>query len=167
MNRSIFLVVAALILCSGSFSMEIGEHIPTIEAVNQDAEIVNFGGFGEKGYLLVFFYPKAETPGCIKHVCSVRDAFSELSDEGVKVLGVSADSVAAQKHFHENRSLPYSLIADEAGKVVAAFGVPTNESGRAKRQAFLFKDGSLVWKDETASTETQAADVLEAIKSAK
>lgn len=140
--------------------MEIGEHIPVVSAMNQEGETVAVNEVGASGYLLVFFYPKAETPGCIKQVCSVRDSFVELTEKGVKAIGVSIDSVGAQKEFHENRQLPYPLLADESGALWKAFGVSLKESGRTERQAFLFKDGALVWLDLKASTDEQAADVL-------
>ncbi len=79
------------------------------------------------------------------------------------MVGVSVDRIAEQKFFHENRKLPYPLVADVKREVINAFGVPTSEKGFAMRQAFLFKDGALVWKDETASTEEQASDVIAAI----
>ncbi len=75
------------------------------------------------------------------------------------IFGVSMDKVPAQKAFQEKYKLPFALLADKEGTVVEAFGVP-KKMGFAKRQAFLFKDGKLVWMDTTASTEEQAADVL-------
>ncbi|MCH6255702.1 peroxiredoxin [Puniceicoccaceae bacterium K14] len=143
-------------------ALELKDSVPAVTGLDQEGDEVVINDVCSEGYALVFFYPKAETPGCIKQVCSLRDAFSDLSEKGVSVLGVSADEVGAQKEFHENRELPYPLIADAEKIVINAFGVPA-ATGKAKRQAFLFKDGVLVWKDETASTEEQALDVLAAI----
>jgi peroxiredoxin Q/BCP len=85
-----------------------------------------------------------------------------LTEKGLRVLGVSTDSVAAQKAFHTKFNLPFDLLADRDGTVAGAFGVPKT-MGFAKRQAFLFDGGRLVWRDLSASTDRQAADVLEAI----
>ena len=112
--------------------------------------------------VLVYFYPKADTPGCTKQACSIRDAFSELSNDGLRVYGVSMDSVEAQAAFKEKYSLPFTLIADTEGILVDAMGVP--KRGRIPaRQAFLFNEGELVWRDLKASTAKQAADVREAM----
>ncbi len=93
----------------------------------------------------------------------MRDANEELQKQGVKVFGVSFDTEAAQNSFAKKQNLPYDLLADVDGKVVKAFGV-TARGRFASRQAYLFKDGKLFWKDEKASTSEQAADVLKAMK---
>ena len=111
----------------------------------------------------MYFYPKADTGGCTAQGCSLRDAYADLTAQGVKVVGVSTDAVAAQKAFREKNRFPFPLLADTDKKVTAAFGVPTT-LGFASRQAFLFKDGKLVWRDLKASTAQQAADVLAALK---
>ena len=84
---------------------------------------------------------------------------------GVKVFGVSFDTVAAQKKFAEAQNLPYDLLADVDGNVIKAFGVPYRVKF-ASRQAYLFKDGKLIWKDEKASTAEQGQDLLAALKEA-
>lgn len=146
-------------------ALEIGDDVPAIKAIDHNGHDLDLGKYCDReDYALVFFYPKAETPGCIMQVCSLRDAFADLSEAGVAVIGVSVDGVEAQKNFHENRSLPYPLIADYEKQVTEAFGVPLNARGMAKRQAYLFKAGVLVWMDESAATEEQAEDVLAAIK---
>ena len=116
-----------------------------------------------EGFALVYFYPKADTAGCTKQACSLRDAYATLGEKGMRVFGVSSDGVAAQKAFQEKYKLPFTLLADSDKKVIEAFGVPTR-LGFASRQAFLFRDGKLVWRDLSASTEQQAADVLAAIE---
>ncbi len=93
----------------------------------------------------------------------MRDANEELKKRGVKVFGVSCDGVDAQKSFADKQELPYDLIADVDGKVCEAFGVPVRGGRFASRQAFLFKDGQLVWRDLKAKTTGQAADVLKVI----
>ncbi len=99
-------------------------------------------------------------------MCSLRDANEGLQKKGVKIFGVSFDTVEAQKTFAEAQKLPYDLIADPEGKVVAAFGVP-HRGKFASRQAYLFKDGKLVWRDLKASTDQQGEDVLKALESSK
>jgi peroxiredoxin Q/BCP len=139
-----------------------GAALPDASQKNQNGESVNLAKAGSRGYLLVYFYPKADTPGCTKQACSLRDSYALLTKKGVRIFGVSMDTVAAQKAFLEKFKLPFDLLADEDATIVTAFGVPKTGSF-PKRQAFLFKDGKLVWRDLTASTAEQAADVLKVI----
>lgn len=139
--------------------LAMGAALPSVEQKNQNDEVVKLAEAGAKGFTLVYFYPKADTPGCTKQACSLRDAYVSLTEKEVKIFGVSMDSVSAQKAFQEKYKLPFALLADEDGKVVDAFGVPKT-MGFSKRQAFLFKDAKLVWSDLNASTEQQANDVL-------
>lgn len=135
---------------------------PAVTAINQDGATVNFADVYKKGPTVVFFYPKASTPGCTKQACSLRDAFADLSKDGVQVLGVSFDKPEAQKKFKDEQKLPYDLIADPEGKVVEAFKVEKMMKGiipLATRQAFLVKNGKVVWHDAKASTAEQAADI--------
>ena len=139
--------------------LAVGAALPTVEAKNQENQVVKLSALGAKGYILVYFYPKADTPGCTKQACSLRDSYAALTDKQVKIFGVSSDKVAAQKAFKDKYKLPFELLADSDGKVMDAFGVPKT-LGFAKRQAFLFMDGKLVWSDFSASTDKQAEDVL-------
>lgn len=140
-----------------------GAAMPAVACLDQAGKDVKLAEAAAKGYTLVYFYPKADTPGCTKQACSLRDPYAKITDKGVKVFGVSMDSVEAQKAFAEKYKLPFTLLADKEGKVADAFGVP-HVAGFAKRQAFLFLDGKLVWRDLSASTDQQAADVLAVIE---
>ena len=151
-------------LKAGAAPLELGARIPDVTGVNQDGKAVAFKEVAAKGCVLVYFYPKADTPGCTAQACSLRDAYVELQQKGVRVLGVSADKPEAQRQFQEKYHLPFELIADAGGKVIDAFGVPRIPLvGFATRQAFLFRDGVLVWRDLKASTKEQAADVLKVL----
>lgn len=143
--------------------LDLGAALPDVTAPDQDGKPVKLAVAGGKGFTLVYFYPKADTPGCTKQACSLRDAFAQLTTKGVTVFGVSVDGPAAQKAFQEKYHLPFTLLADSEKQVIDAFGVPTT-MGFASRQAFLFKNGKLVWRDLTASTAEQAQDVLAAIE---
>jgi len=141
----------------------VGADAPRLSATDQDAKTVDLGALYDHGLVLVYFYPKANTGGCTAQACSLRDAYEQLSSRGVTVVGVSTDTVADQKDFHGKFSLPFVLLADHEHKVVDAFGVPLFASGLATRQAFLIKNGKVVWRDLKASTAQQAADVLAAL----
>lgn len=155
-------IAGGTLAASAAESLEESAPLPAASQVNQDGNLLDLARTGASGWLLVYFYPKADTPGCTKQACSLRDAFADLTAKGVKVIGVSNDSPKAQKAFRDKYGLPFDLLADESGVVTKAFGVPTT-LGFTKRQAFLFKDGKLVWRDLSASTGQQAADVLKVI----
>lgn len=147
---------------SKAADLKVGDPAPAATAKNEAGETTDLSQFYNKGYTLVYFYPKADTPGCTAQACSLRDAFTELSQKGVTVFGVSTDSVEDQKKFKDKYRLPFHLLADTEKKVAKAFGVPVN-LGFTARQAFLVKDNKLVWLDRSASTKEQAADVLKVI----
>lgn len=139
--------------------LEIGADAPTLTAIDQDGKSVSLSESYQKGFVLVYFYPRADTPGCTKQACSLRDEFETLTDRGVTVFGVSNDGPEAQKKFQQKFNLPFTLLADEDKKVIDAFGVPAKR-GPAARQAFLMREGKVIWRDLSASTSEQAADVL-------
>ena len=96
-------------------------------------------------------------------MCSLRDVNEKLSEKGVRVYGVSFDTVASQKAFVEKQMLPFDLLADVKGSIIKAFGVP--HLGKfASRQAYLFKEGKLVWKQEKVSAGSQGEDLLRALE---
>ncbi|HKB90448.1 MAG TPA: peroxiredoxin [Opitutaceae bacterium] len=143
--------------------LAVGDKAPEVTAPTETGDKLAFADVYKKGYTLVYFFPKADTPGCTAQGCSLRDAYEDLQKQGVTVIGVSTDTVDAQKAFKEKYHFPFTLIADHDKVVVQAFGVPTN-MGFAKRQAFLIKDGKVVWRDLSASTKEQANDVLKVLK---
>lgn len=143
--------------------LKVGSPAPQVQGVDQDKKVVDLGAAAQTGYTLVYFYPKADTPGCTAQACSLRDHFEVLSKKGVKVFGVSTDSPEEQAKFKAKHRLPFSLIADEKKEVLKAFGVSTM-MGFASRQAFLMKDGKVVWLDRSASTQEQANDVLKVLE---
>ena len=147
--------------------LAVGAAAPDITAKDHDGKAVSFKDTYAKGVTLVYFYPKADTKGCTAQGCSLRDNWKELTAKGVQVLGVSGDKPEAQKAFRDKFTFPFPLIADDDGKVAAAFGVPTT-GGFAKRQSFLIKNGKVAWNmlDKT-STATHADDVLKAAESLK
>jgi thioredoxin-dependent peroxiredoxin len=140
--------------------LKLGDPIPAVKAEDQDGKPVDLAMAGVGGYTLVYFYPKAMTPGCTAQACALRDAYSELRSKGVRVFGVSLDKADSQKRFQEKEHLPFELLSDREKKLTSAFGVPLILGSFAMRQAYLFQDGKLVWMDTSASTGKQAQDVL-------
>lgn len=142
--------------------LKVGDKAPALTVSDQDGHAVQISGADHPhDFTLVYFYPKADTPGCTKEGCSLRDGYEKLTKKGIHVIGVSHDTAAAQKAFKAKYHLPFTLIPDVHFVVIKAFGVPTT-MGFAKRQSFLIKNGKIVWRDLKASTSQQANDVLKA-----
>jgi peroxiredoxin Q/BCP len=158
-----FLLRALTGLVSAAEPLDLGATAPALKGTNQDGKTVDLGEQYKKGYVLVYFYPKAGTPGCTAEACSLRDAFADLTKLNLTVVGVSHDTVAEQKTFAVAQKLPFDLLADPKGEIYAAFGVP----GVFDRQSFLIKNGKLVWRELKASTATQADDVKKAVTDLK
>ncbi len=144
--------------------LNVGDKAPELTAQDENGEAVDFGEVYGKGLTLVYFYPKANTPGCTAQACSLRDSIADLRADDVTILGVSHDTPADQKKFKEAYDLPFTLIADADGKVIEAFGVPTMVMGVSKRQSFLIKDGKVAWRNLKAGTKDHAEEVAEAVK---
>ncbi|MFZ4774426.1 MAG: peroxiredoxin [Terrimicrobiaceae bacterium] len=167
-------VATVLILAMFSFfstrsqAIEVGAPAPLITAPDQEGKPVAFGDVYAKGITLVYFYPKAGTPGCTAQACSLRDAFADLKAENLQILGVSRDTVEAQKKFQEKYHLPFTLIADKDGKVAEAFAVPGFLGMPvSSRQSFLIKGGKVVWASLSAKTKEHAAEVQAALEKLK
>lgn len=148
--------------------LAVGAPAPKLTAVDQDGKSVNFEDVYKKGPTLVYFYPKADTPGCTKQGCSIRDAWGDLTAKGIQVLGVSEDKPDAQKKFSDKFSFKHTLIADADGKVAKAFQVDMIPAvGLTKRESFLVKDGKIAWTMLKVNPETHAADVIKAVEGLK
>ena len=148
--------------------LKVGDTAPAVTGTTETGAKVNLGDiYKQQTYTLVYFYPRAGTHGCTLQGCSLRDAYETLTKNGVAVVGVSTDTVAAQAKFKNDQHFPFTLIADPDRTVINAFGVPIKKlpaiGAFATRQAYLIKDGKIVWADYKASTEKQADDVLRVI----
>jgi len=152
------LLTVSLFNTSCAEALEVGTDAPALTAAIQTGETVDLGEVFSEGITMVFFYPKADTPGCTAQACSMRDSFEELTASGIKVYGVSYDNAEAQTDFIEKYDLPFDLIVDEDKHVSEAFG-----RSPWSRQAYLIQDGKVIWVDTSASTKTQAADVKQAL----
>ena len=154
-----FMLRALSGMVSAGEPLAVGASAPAIKGVNQDGQTVDLGQLYKQGYVLVFFYPMAGTPGCTAEACSLRDAFADLTKLNLAVVGVSHDSVEAQKAFATAHQLPFTLLADPQSEIYNAFGVPG-----ITRQSFLIKNGQVIWRDLHASTSQQAEDVKKALE---
>ena len=103
-------------------TLEAGDKAPQFSAKDQDGSTHSLEDYKGKK-LVVFFYPKASTPGCTAEACNLRDNWETFKAEGYEILGVSADSQKRQQNFKNKYELPFPLLADEDKEVINAFGV--------------------------------------------
>ena len=103
-------------------SLKIGDKVPAFSVSDDRGNIQSLKDYAGKK-LIVFFYPKANTPGCTAEACDLRDHFKEVQDAGYSLLGVSADSAKSQRNFSEKFDFPFPLLADQDKAVINAFGV--------------------------------------------
>lgn len=103
-------------------TLQVGDKAPNFSALDQDGNTITLNDYKGKK-LIVFFYPKASTPGCTAEACNLTDNYAELQKQGYEILGVSADSQKRQTNFKNKYSFPFPLLADEDKSVIEAFGV--------------------------------------------
>ena len=124
-TRILYIILIISICVMNSFSqgkLSIGDKAPDFSGVDQDGKQVALSDFKGKKVVL-YFYPKDQTPGCTQEACNLRDNIGMLSSEGYEVLGVSSDDVASHKEFQQKYNLPFSLIADTDKSINQKYGV--------------------------------------------
>ena len=120
-----------------------GDAAPAFSLKDQDGKMVKLTDFkGRK--LLLYFYPKADTPGCTTQACSIRDSFAELTGKGVQSVGISPDTVNEQKKFAGKFGLPFQLLADEDHKIAEAYGVWGEKSMYGKTYMGIIRSSFLI-----------------------
>lgn len=150
--------------------LKIGDKAPAFQGTDQNGNTIGLDDFKGKR-LVVYFYPKDNTPGCTAQACSIRDNYELLLKTGIHIVGVSADSATSHKKFIDKFSLPFPLIADEDRNVIESFGVwgPKKFMGKEydgiHRTTFLIdEDQKLVGIIEKPNTKAHAEEILELFK---
>lgn len=151
--------------------LQVGDPAPDFAAPAHTGETVSLAQFRNKQAVVLYFYPKDDTPGCTREACAFRDEWAALQKVGVAVLGVSTDPVKSHAKFAEKYQLPFPLLADEDRKIVTAYGVWGEKTfmGRkyqgTHRVTFLIgKEGRIrhIW--DQVKPEAHAAEVLAAAR---
>lgn len=144
-----------------------GDKVPAFTAKDQDGNTINLSDYSGKK-LIVFFYPKANTPGCTAEACNLRDNYKALQDEGYELLGVSADSQKKQSNFKNKYDFPFPLLADEDHTVLNIFGVwgPKKFMGREydgiHRKTFIInEEGNVAKVIDKVKTKDHSAQILD------
>lgn len=140
----------------------VGSVAPEFELPDQNGQLHSLEDYRDQ-WVVLYFYPKDETPGCTTEACEFRDNIFAYKDLNAQILGVSLDDVESHKAFAENHGLPFPLLADVDGDVATAYGVKTRMSGMtvAKRQTFIVgPDGTIAKHYENVSPADHSKQVL-------
>jgi peroxiredoxin Q/BCP len=156
-----FALLPALPALAGG-SIEVGAPAPEFELPDQDGQLHSLEDYRDQ-WVVLYFYPKDETPGCTTEACEFRDNIFAFRKLNAQILGVSLDDVESHKKFSENHGLPFPLLADIEGKAADAYGVKTKMMGWtvAKRQTFIIDpQGKVAQHYEKVDPDEHAAQVL-------
>ena len=148
-------------------TLKVGDKVPNFKSIDQDGNTIQFNEYQGKK-LVVFFYPKASTPGCTVEACNLRDNFELLKEKGFELLGVSADNQKRQTNFRNKYNFPFPLLADEDKEVIHAFGVwglkkfMGREYDGIHRKTFLIDEkGFVIRVIDKVKTKSHASQILE------
>mgnify|MGYP001368453235 CR=1 FL=1 len=150
-------------------TLRAGDNVPEFSSVDQNGNAINLSLLKGKK-TIIFFYPRANTPGCTAEACNIRDNYKELQSAGFELIGVSADNPKKQKNFAEKYELPFTLLADENKAAIDAFGVwgPKKFQGREydgiHRITFIVNEECIVEQViSKVKTKDHAAQILAAL----
>ncbi|MEL7086012.1 MAG: peroxiredoxin [Cyanobacteria bacterium P01_A01_bin.3] len=139
-------------------ALSVGSTAPAFTVKDTNGNTVSLSDFSGKTVVL-YFYPKDDTPGCTKEACSFRDRYDIYQDKDVAVLGVSLDDSESHQAFTEKYSLPFPLLADTEGALTQAYDV--DGGGYAKRVTYVIdSDGQIAKVYDSVKTDTHASDIL-------
>lgn len=157
------------ILIKNMANLSVGDKAPEFEGIDQNGNIIKLSDFsGQK--LILFFYPKDNTPGCTAEACNLRDNYMVLQQSGFKIIGISADSVKSHQNFAAKYNLPFPLIADTEKKILKSYGawgtkkMYGKESEGTLRTTFVIdEDGKIMHIFRKVDTKNHAEQILKEI----
>lgn len=146
--------------------VNIGDTAPDFELKDKDGNIVKLSDFRGEKSVVVYFYPKDETPGCTAQACSFRDSYQDFTDAGAEVIGISSDGSSSHAGFAENHRLPFILLSDLTGKVRKSYGAYDLLGLIPGRVTFVIdKQGKVIHKfDSQLSPKKHIQESLTAIE---
>ena len=143
-------------------TVKVGDKAPDFTLPSQMGDNVTLSEFFGKKNVILYFYPKDETPGCTKEACTFRDNYEELTKLGAEVLGVSGQSVESHKSFATHYGLPFILLSDEDNKVRELYGVPSTMGFLPGRVTYIIDKKGIV--RHIFNSQTQAPRHVEEAK---
>lgn len=147
---------------------KVGDQAPLVEGKDQNGNTWKLSDDIGKKIVLLYFYPKDNTPGCTKEACGFRDSIETLKQDNVEVIGVSFDSGESHVKFITKYNLNFPLLADTDGKIADAYGVRMNGKSMARRVSFLIGlDGKIVHVTDSPNAETHLTEMKDAVAKLK
>lgn len=147
---------------------KVGDKAPMIEGTDQDGKKWKLSSEIGKNAVLLYFYPKDNTPGCTKEACGLRDRLPDLKSQSVDVVGVSFDTVDSHKNFTFRYDLNFTLIADPDGKIANLYGARMADRKMDRRISFLIGyDGRVVHVTDSPNPDVHLEEMQNAIKALK
>ena len=162
--------LAGLWLCSAESPKppKVGDQAPPIEGKDQDGKTWKLADVAGKKIVLLYFYPKDDTPGCTKEACAFRDNIGDLTKDKVEVVGVSFDSAESHQKFIANHNLNFPLLVDTDGKIAAAYGAKMPQRNMARRVSFLIGlDGKIAHVTDNPKPDPHLSEMKEAVEKLK
>src|SRR5436309_1218245 len=164
MNKALLILWLTGSVAMSAEMPKVGEKAPDFSAAASDGTTVKLKDVVGKGNIVLYFYPKDDTPGCTKEACGIRDTIADLKGLDAIVFGVSFDSVESHKKFIEKYKLPFVLLADTDKSVAKAYGIATDESKTAPRVTFIIdKAGKIAYVNPKVNAANHAAEVRTAL----
>jgi peroxiredoxin Q/BCP len=165
---SILCFMTADLLSAAAAGPKVGDAAPQIEAKDQNGKTWKLADELGKKVVLVYFYPRDDTPGCTKEACGFRDRISDLKKDNVEVVGVSFDSAESHQKFISKYNLNFPLLVDTDGKIAAEYGTKMEGKNMARRVSFLVGlDGKIVHITDSPSADTHLAEMKAAVAKLK
>ena len=175
MKRKILILLLLIVLItiisqlnmSGQNNIQVGDKIPVFSLKDQNGVIFDSSDYIGNTTMVIYFYPKDDTPGCTKEACKFRDSYEEFTDRNVKVIGISADDIQSHKDFAAKYNLPFTLLSDTDNKVRKLFGVKSNMFGMIPgRVTYIVNNKGIVqfMYDNMFNAEKHIDKALEALK---
>jgi peroxiredoxin Q/BCP len=137
-------MLAVIGLSAHAADLQPGMSAPPFTALDQASKNVRLADYLGKSNVVLYFYPKDDTPGCTAEACSLRDGYGDILATGAVVLGVSADDTASHAAFAEKFHLPFPILADPTRAIIDAYGVRMAVLGIAKRVTFIIDKGGII-----------------------
>ncbi|MCW5551789.1 MAG: peroxiredoxin [Verrucomicrobiae bacterium] len=159
---------ASLCLAQPAHIPKVGEAAPLVSGKTEKGETWKLTDAKSKHNVILYFYPKDDTPGCTKEACGFRDSMGDLKKLDVEVVGISFDSEESHRAFIEKHKLNFSLLADTDGKITDAFGVRSPGRNVARRVSFLIgKDGKIAHVTDSPQADVHLSEMKEAVAKLK
>lgn len=158
----------SLVALAAEGTLKVGDRAPAIVGRDHQGQVWKLADYLQRGPVLLYFYPKDNTPGCTRQACGLRDRMADLQQAGVTVVGVSFDSAESHQKFIADHQLNFTLLSDPEGKIADTFGVRIPGQKMARRVSFLIDARGVIRHiTDTPKAETHLEEMTAAVRTLK